>query len=253
MSAVVALGPFAFPSRDAYKNDWTVFFRPATLAILHGDSPYQVQGFHNPPWLLIPLVPLALLPAAIGNFLIGQAYVASFFVVSRKFGAPRWLSIALVCSPFVLVGVLMGQMDWLPALGLLMPPWLGILFLLAKPQVGVGVVVFWLIQAWADGWRALTRTLGPAAILCAVSFVLYGFWPPAMFKAVGYFWNASLWPWSIPAGAGFLVWSIRRNRIGGAIIAGPLLSPYVSPISWVLPLMLGSIWAVSRRPDFKPA
>ena len=37
--------------------DWHGVFRPATLALLAGESPYGVEGFYSPPWTLLPLLP----------------------------------------------------------------------------------------------------------------------------------------------------------------------------------------------------
>ena len=42
--------------------DWHGAFRPAALEILHGRSPYNADGFFNPPWTAIFLVPFAIFP-----------------------------------------------------------------------------------------------------------------------------------------------------------------------------------------------
>ena len=31
-------------------QDWYQFYRPATLALLHGQNPYGIHDFHNAPW-----------------------------------------------------------------------------------------------------------------------------------------------------------------------------------------------------------
>lgn len=51
-------------------EDWEIFYLPAAQQILAGQSPYQIPGFFNPPWILLPLLPLALLPAKVGSVVI---------------------------------------------------------------------------------------------------------------------------------------------------------------------------------------
>src|SRR5215208_5203077 len=58
---VVALLPTLYDSVPV-EQDWVQFFRPVTLAMLHGQNPYSIQDFHNAPWTLIPFIPLALMP-----------------------------------------------------------------------------------------------------------------------------------------------------------------------------------------------
>jgi len=57
-----------------YGIDWNRNLRPATLAFLHGENPYNIPEFLNPPWTLVLLAPFALLPEPIGR--------ATLFVVS---------------------------------------------------------------------------------------------------------------------------------------------------------------------------
>ena len=47
--------------------DWTVFYFPATSGLLSGQTPYQAgHAFFNPPWVLLPFIPLVHLPFRVG-------------------------------------------------------------------------------------------------------------------------------------------------------------------------------------------
>jgi hypothetical protein len=43
--------------------DYIETFRPAVKLLLQGESPYTL--IYNPPWVLLPFIPLSLLPTAI--------------------------------------------------------------------------------------------------------------------------------------------------------------------------------------------
>src|SRR3990170_4101928 len=64
---------------NALGIDWKNFFRGSVLALIHGESPYG-NGFFNPPWVLLPLIPVALLSPALGTaILYSLNYVAFIF------------------------------------------------------------------------------------------------------------------------------------------------------------------------------
>ena len=68
-------------------------------------------------------------------------------------------------------------------LGLLLPPQVGVFFVLIKPHVGVGVFVFWVVQAWhKKGASGVLALVWPVAVL--LSMLVYGPWP------------IILWQWS---------------------------------------------------------
>lgn len=115
-----------------------------------------------------------------------------------------------------------------------MPPWIGLFFVAIKPQIGAGVVVFWVVQAWRrGGWREMMNTFAPIAVVTVVSLFIFGFWPSRFSNAEYRWWNARLWPASIPVGLALLVAALRKNRIQFAMGASPRLSPYVLLHSWV--------------------
>jgi hypothetical protein len=216
--------------------DWQLVWRPGALALMAGESPYAaVPYFSAAPWGLLPLLPLALLPEAVGRGLLFAASGGAYAYVAWRLGAKPAALAAFLLSPPVLHGLLNGNLDSLALLGFVLPPRWGLFFLAVKPQVGVALAVFWAVEAWRAGrWRALARLLGPICAAYLVSFALFGFWPAEYAKIAEYSqgWNASLWPMSIPVGLALLVQALRRREMRFALPASPCLSPYVLFHSW---------------------
>jgi hypothetical protein len=216
--------------------DWRYVFRPGALSLLAGQSPYvTVERQSAAPWALLALVPLAILPEALGRGLLFVISLASFAYAAARLGAGRLSLAFFLLSPPVLHSLLNGNLDWIVALGCVLPPWIGIFLVAVKPQIGFGVVLFWLAEAWRAGkWPAVARLAAPIGVAYLLSFALFGFWP-ATFATIAEdsaSWNASLWPYSIPVGLGLLVFALRRRQPRAALAASPCLSPYVLFHSW---------------------
>jgi hypothetical protein len=77
-----------------------------------------------------------------------------------------------------------------------------------------------------------------------INFAIYGLWPLRFGKTLSFWWNASLWPTSIPVGLALTVAALRTRKIGYAMAAGPCLSPYVLLHSWV-----GALAAILQLPQ----
>ena len=215
--------------------DWTITFRPATLTLLSGLSPYGRVYYVHAPWTLIPLIPLALLPEQIGRVMLLFSGLASYAYVAHKLGAKPIAVVFLLASPLVMHVLLNGNMDWLAVLGFIMPPQIGLFFISIKPQIGIAVAPFWLVQAWREGrWRQVLKIFAPFTIVLLVSFVPFGLWPLETLREdiVGVYFNASLWPLSIPVGLALFVTALRKQRIEYAMAASPCLSPYLLFYSW---------------------
>nr|MBN1230058.1 hypothetical protein [Anaerolineae bacterium] len=136
-------------------------------------------------------------------------------------------------SPPVLHSLLNGNIDWMVLVGYTLPPRFGLLLVVLKPQMGSVVGLFWLIEAWRNGGpKEVLRVFWPVAFLLALSFAFYGLWPLRFEREIDLWWNASLWPTSIPVGLVLLVAAIRRRDLRYAIGASPCLSPYVLLHSW---------------------
>jgi hypothetical protein len=222
------IAPFVPPAVD-----WTITFRPATLALLSGESPYERVYFIHAPWTLILLTPLALLPEAVGRVMVIFCALISYVFIARRLKAEPIAIIFLLLSPLVMHMLLNGNMDWLASLGFILPPQFGLFFISIKPQIGIAVAPYWLVEAWRQGgWKRVLKTFAPFTIILLLSFVIFGFWPSYSFKSIGLWYNASLWPMSIPVGLALLITSLRKRKIEYAMAASPCLSPYVLFYSW---------------------
>jgi len=119
-----------------------------------------------------------------------------------------------------------------------MPPQLGIFFISTKPQLGLAVALFWLVDIWHnEGLRKVIKVFAPFGAFVLLSFFLWGFWPAQSSLVAPYYvniwYNDSLWPYSIPVGAFYLFKAVRSCKINYAIAASPMLSPYLVYHSWV--------------------
>lgn len=238
----IAAGHFLPPGVD-----WHLTQRPAALAVWAGRSPYAAGvGYANAPWAVLPLLPLALLPEALGRGLLFMLTLGALAYTALRLGAKPLALAAFLASPPVINELLNGNNNWLVLLGFTFPPTIGLFFLLVKPQVGSMVAVFWLVEAWrTGGWRAAVRVFAPATLALAASFALFGFWPLQGLGvyAISQSWNASLWPASLPVGLVLLVAALRRRDPRYAMAAAPCVSPYVLFHAWS-----GALVALASQP-----
>lgn len=213
--------------------DWRTAFRPAAREMLSSGNPYHVEGFFNPPWTVLPMIPFALLPERVGSAAMLVLGLAGFAYGAHRLGASPLVLGAFLLSPPVLHSLLNGNIDWLPIVGFVLPPQIGLFFVLTKPQMGSAVAVYWLVEAWRrGGLKEAARVFWPVSAALVLSFVLYGLWPLRSGQEIELWWNASLWPLSIPVGLTLLVAALRRRRIEYAMGAAPCLSPYVLLHAW---------------------
>ena len=213
--------------------DWHDTFRPAARNLLSLQNPYSVEGFYYPVWCLFPLLPIAWLPESIGRAIHVLMSLAGFGYVAYRLGAQPLALAAFLVSPPVLHCLLNANIDWMPLLGVVLPPQAGLFLLVIKPQVGFVVGLFWLVEAWRKGrWREVLRVFWPATLALLATFAIFGLWPLRFAHTLSFWWNASLWPESIPVGVALLVAALRRRRMEYALAASPCLSPYVLFHSW---------------------
>jgi hypothetical protein len=220
--------------------DWRLTYRPAALALLHGQNPYRVEvapeaPFFAAPWGLLPLIPFALLPTEAGRAVVMLGGLLLFAFSAYRLGAKPITMMFFLISPPVIHNILNANIEWLPVLGFVLPPSIGLFFVLIKQQTGFAVAIFWLFEAWRKGgWREVVRVFSPVTIAFLLSFIIYGFWPLSMFGVLKYGGNinSSLWPLSIPAGLVLLVTSIQKHKIEYAMPASPCLSPYLLFHAW---------------------
>ena len=216
--------------------DWHNTFRPAARELLLARNPYKIEGFFYATWALLPIVPIALLPENVGRAVFLLVSMLAFGFTAYRLGAKPVALLAFLLSPPVIHCLLNANIDWMPVLGFVLPPQIGLFFVVIKPQVGFAVGLFWLVEAWRKGGlREVVRVFGPVTAGLLASFIIFrsaGFWPLRFSHTLTFWWNASLWPMSIPVGLALLVAAIRKRRIEYAMGAAPCLSPYVLFHSW---------------------
>lgn len=219
--------------------DWRLTYRPAALAMLHGQNPFGPEvapeaPFFAAPWVLILLLPFAFLPVTVGRSILLIVSLTAFVYTAHKLGASLLSTAAFLLAPPIMHSLLNANIEWIPLLGFVLPPQLGLFLVAVKPQTGFAVGVYWLVEAWhTGGWRNVIRVFAPVSIALLISFLLFGLWPLRVNQAMSIAWfNASLWPASIPVGLGLLIASIRKREVRFAMGASPCLSPYVLFHSW---------------------
>jgi len=214
--------------------DWVFAFRPAIMALLAGQSPYSLHGYQfvNAPWALLPLLPLALLPEWAGYLALIAISLCAFGFIAYRLKAAPLAMVAFLLSPFVLRCLYMGQIDWLPMIGVVLPPQIGLIFIATKPQTCGIVALYWLIEAAKR--RTVIRTFAPVAIITALSFIPFGFWPG---KMNGFGVTNALWPFSIALSVALFVMAYIRRDKNTAAAASPLISPYAQPHSFAVMLL----------------
>jgi hypothetical protein len=219
-------------------------FRPAALELLHGRSPYNAEGFFNPPWTAILLIPFAILPENVGRAVMVIAALAVYAYVAHKLGASKLTIGLLLLSPPALHGILNGTLDWLTVLGIVLPPWLGLFFLAIKPQVGMIVVLYLFAAEWRKGGiLRVLKTFLPVGVASVLSVVIFGPWFLAIPSLDEIAINASLLPLALPIGLALTVAAIRKNDIRYSMMASPILSPYLLLHSWI-----GAFLALAPKP-----
>jgi hypothetical protein len=227
-------------------TDWIMNYRPAILAFISGSSPYK--GFHvfSPPWTFIPFIPLALLPGKAGSTIFFFIALTGYAVILRKLKVNIITTIIFFFSQPILQDLGQCNINWLVMLGYIMPPQIGLFFVLIKPQVGDAVALYWLIDAWRKGGLKLViKTFLPITIAFAISFLLYGFWFIGSTELISTEWNLSMFPFSIAIGLVLITHSLQQREVRFSYMASPFLSPYVAIYSYgtVLLGLVTSTWS----------
>ncbi len=220
-------------------------FRPAPLAIFKGESPYEGYGFFYPPWTLLPLLPIALLPEKIGNMIFFFAILVAYIFILHKLKANLVTTLIFIVSPPVLVELWSLNINWLVMLGYLMPPQIGLFFVLIKPQVGGVMALFWFVEAWRKGGlRQVIVTFMPLIVMTLLSLLVYPGWFQKASSAIGGAANISFWPLSIPFGLALISLALRHRKERFAYMASPFLSPYfaINSLSTVFLGLVSSTW-----------
>ncbi len=214
-------------------GDWEGVFRPAVLALLNGQDPYQ-SVFYNPPWLLAPLIPFAVLPSFMGRILLLIVSLSAFAFVGWKLKATPIGMAAFILSPLAYFSLAGGNVEWLVALGFVTSPAIGLVLLASKPQASVLAIILIAYACYRERqWKPLVL---PVAILI-LSLIFYGDWlEHALSYSSAYAsepLNVShLFPYSLVLVAASIVFRWRSMRF---------LSAFAFPVTtvgvWSIPLL----------------
>lgn len=217
--------------------DWEVIFRPATMAMVNGQT-LSNYLFFNPPWLLLVLIPFAVLPAALGRWLFLVATFFAFGIVARQLKIKPLGLMLFFLTPFALDSLAWGNVEAIALLGLAMPLPFGLLLLVLKPQITLGVIVFLLWRVFqSHDPKKIVTTLLPLAIVLMGSIALYGTWWSQTLTYMQYAsssMNLALFPLGIPIGLILLIQSIRTQDIRFALACSPFFFPVVTPPCWLV-------------------
>jgi len=232
VAAVYFLSP-QFINSNLMGIDWNIAFYPASRALIEAGNIYAVDGFYNPVWALFPILPFAFLPWPMGYIAFAMLNLFCFVVVAIKMKMQIWFIVPWLIFGGVLRNSLFGNIDGLTALGLILPPQIGLFFVMMKPQIGIPIALFWCWTSYRDGGiKRVAQTFAPVVIAFLISFAVYGLWIFQSAEIIGASWNTSLWPWTIPAGLILLYAALRRGDIRPALISTACLSPYLASQSW---------------------
>jgi hypothetical protein len=221
--------------------DWLVIL-PAVQEFSRGKNPYLVgEGFHQvyePFWTYLVLTPFSLGPYWLGRGLLFVVSLIVFAYTAHRMGAARWQLLLFLCSSSVVGCLNNGNLDWLVTLGLVLPIKYGLFFVLIKPQVGIGIAIYWMFACWfVGGWHYVLEQFAPVTVYYLVSFLWYGLWPLELIGMNSNPDNMSAFPWTVPIGIFLMYISIRLARKRLAMFSGPLLAPYVSQFSYSVSLL----------------
>jgi hypothetical protein len=156
------------------------------------------------------------------------------YALWRYQAKPIHFALAFTAMP-VYWNLWLGQIDYIPLLGMIWLPW-GLPLAAAKPQVAVwGALAWWLRRT--DRWKiAAFVTAG-----FALSLLVYGWWPLHLTLPVTYYtaYNLSAWRWGGIAGgvlavAAALYVTFRQRDIDASMALGSLAAPYVQGNSYLL-------------------
>jgi hypothetical protein len=223
--------------KNVYGVDYLRFFNPA----LNSENPYSVEGFYNPFWIF----PFILVAELFGKYKVAVWIVLNiccYLYVYLKLRIPLWAIIPLLFFSGAIMSAYVGNIEGIISLGLIIPPPIGILLLMIKPQVGTAIVTYYILSTILDkGWKKAIVYLIPLTILFLVSTLLYGTWFLNTSNVVIANYNTiSFFPYGIPLGIALIVAGVSRKNIGYALVAIPLTTPYMIFHTWSFPI-LGAI------------
>lgn len=173
---------YLYYTSDIKWADQQLQYLTGVQGLLH---PYQAQGFFNPPWALLFSFPFNFMPFELAIILQGIVYHFALTLIVFKFSPAKMddrskkiAACAILLSPFIADLAVEINNDWIPAIGLLVPPAWSAPFILAKPQNAIGYYA-------SFDWKTLMRAILIGAALTCLSFVLWGVdWPLRAYNSI---------------------------------------------------------------------
>lgn len=186
--------------------DWVTWFRRVCM----GEKPFG----HYPPWVYVPMQPLAHMDAIVGGAVLGLIGIA---IAVRYL---RWRALLMVTSAPMLISLVSGNIDSYLIGVFLLPLWAGLIIASCKPIVMAGWATRRILQ------KGAIHTL-PFILLVAISLIVWKAWPLNMRVDVGVLTNKhsiSFFPYSIGIG---LLLLCTSDPVCWMVGTG-MLSPYFS-------------------------
>jgi hypothetical protein len=232
---ILLLGVAVYYASFLPTADWYVTFDPAARGIFTGHSPYEMRGFSNPPWAVLLLLPFIIFPPLVAHGLFFVASALALIYLTWRLNTPLLAVVAFLLSPTAIGALLVGNLDPFVYLGMLLPPVWGLFVLLIKPQIGIGVAIYYLFEAWRqDRFFGVVRIFLPVAIAFLLSALIFPVFVHILITKSGVDpWNRSMFPYGLPL-ALFLLWlAVRRRNPYIALAASAFLTPYLTFYSYL--------------------
>jgi hypothetical protein len=237
LTVLVAVLVFIFYRYAPVGVDWQETYH---VAASKWRDPYDDTLFTNPPWALL-LLPHAFFDLSLGNAINMLLNFAVLLLVIRRFGGGTSAILIVFTSPFIIDLARTNNIDWIPALSLLLTPTWGLLLLAVKPQsIGAVALIWWKEQKFS------LRIFVPTLVVLGISFLVYGIWVTRLAGLPDHagFWNIAPFPFGIPLGLYLLYVAYRAKDADDGVVLAALatafLTPYVAPYSLNTVMALGA-------------
>lgn len=225
------------PGSYVWGVDWKGTISTGSRELLAGRTPYTRVTRCLPPWIYLIVSPLALLPPGLSTAVMFVLSYFLYFIILYRLKASPLVIAAFLFNNFTYTNAQNGNVDSLAALGFILPPQIGLFFVLSKPQIGLGMAIYWLFAAWKKGRvREVIRVFAPVSLAYLASFVIFGFWPLLVSGMTADHYNRTLWPFSLVIAAIMLYRSIRDENPLLAMGVSPFLAPYSNKTSYAVSL-----------------
>lgn len=231
--------------------DWFTTFDPAARGIFEGLSPYRLPGYVNPPWTVLPLLPIVLFPPDLAHGVMYVVCSLLLFFIMWRLNVNLVAAVAFFLSPTAVGALMVNNIDPIVISSILLPPFWGLFLLVTKPQIGLGLVIYYLVETWQkDGFWGTVRIFAPVSIIWFGSAALFPIWIERMLNNSQIIWNRSLFPYLIPVGLFFLWLAFKNKNPYFALASSLFFAPYHSFYSYIvvqIGLMHPDVEKVIRR------